>query len=307
MSTPSAHEFTGLINQLNRFAAQMQAKSDRLTRDLATSAATERTPEFTLTVNHGQVLDLVFHERATGTSPVQLRDKVLEAFRRAASRSGSTTADALTAVGETGSADAVRTTAAEEMGAPEDDDRPPLPPSDPDSIDVSEVTTTMEDLWADPTLEDEIVTGTTPDEIMADVEDWQQYRPAGDPESWDPGNWEHELHKELGAMWSRADEMQDAMRLLAVEVESKLLSLRIKGGGMLDDIRFRAPVAGVDAEQLTDDFRQLYQRARADLHDRALAVLGEQQADDPTVLLLTEHRDSAREAAGPEPDDPARR
>lgn len=308
MSSPSAEQFTGLINELNRFAAQMQAKSERLTRDLAASAATERTPEFDISVNHGQVLDLVFHERASRTSPVQLRERVLEAFQRAASRSGHVTADVLEAAGETGSAETVRTTTAAEVGTPEDEDDHRRPArTDAEPVEVAEVTTTMEELWADPTLDDEIVTGSTPDELMADVEDWQQYRPAGDPESWQPDNWEHELNKQLATMWSRADEVQDAMRQLSAEVESKLMSLRIKGGGLLADIRFRPGASGADAEQLTADFRQLYQQARAELNERALAVLGtDRDIDDPTVALLTEHRDQAREAAEPESDDPRR-
>ena len=185
MLSPSAEQFTGLINELNRFAAQMQAKSDRITGDLEAAQVAERLPEFDLTVNHGQVLELEFHEQATRISVVQLREKVLEAFRRAASESGHITADVLAAAGENGSADAVRTTATDEVGVPEPEDGSPPPPplSRHEPVEIAEVTTTMEELWADPTLADEIVTGSTPDEIMADVEDWQQYRPAGDPES----------------------------------------------------------------------------------------------------------------------------
>lgn len=228
----------------------------------------------------------------TDTSPVQARDRVLEAWAEAVVSANRGGAAGLAAIADLPGGEAVVSgyrsslpSGTEEAAERYDQEHPDAVPDPGTTKGADEGGHPMsreilDELLADDDADDE----PTSVAALAKELDFDTERTPGDP-----SQWQANLEAEIAKISAAAADLPQLMEQIRGEAESKLVQIVVNAAGGLVDIRFRGPAMG-KLEELNRDLDRVRVEAARDANSKLQEALSDRgwdaPADDPTMALL---------------------
>ncbi|MDO5286383.1 MAG: hypothetical protein Q4G45_06115 [Actinomycetia bacterium] len=295
-------DFRTVVADFEKLASEWTQRAAELSAAMEAAGGTEEHPEFTLrTAGPTQIVELRFKDAALGASPVQLREKVLDAYARLGVAGNAQQARAAASIlGAPEIAVGMRAALPQDMldraQAPEDDD-PSQGRESGRPQPVAESATVDEVLaWADATVDRELVLSDDPRDLMGDVEGWT----LGAVGRFDPSTAQADFDRQIQAVSDAARDLGPQLAALQEQASSRWMEVVVAGSGRLVDLRFHSGFRSATAERLTADFAELYARATQQVTVSMTAALHEHGLggdDDPTQSFLNRLDQAVSEAA----------
>lgn len=307
---PSEPDFRTFVADFEQLAADWQKKADELNAALARGSATEEHQAFTLTMlSPTQIGSLTFTDQATSTSPVQLRQAILDAVARLGVRAANAQASDVARIldaPELGSQ--MRQSVPSEMrerAALEDDEVDPFEgkrgAATTDPGDGSPRPASFDEVmaWAEEQSDESSPVSLDMAETMSDVEGWEPSML-----NRDAATIEAELEREVKALVENTRDLGPRLQRIEEESSGKLASVVVNGAGRLVDVTFRPNFRNASAQQLTDEVARLLREGQQAASNRLFAEAFESGAasdatTDPTLAMFTR----LSEAANPDHED----
>jgi DNA-binding protein YbaB len=293
---PEQPDFRTIAQDYQNLSVHHQRQADALGAAMASSTAVEEHPTFTLTmVGATHLQSLSFTDRAIESSPVQLRSAILESVARLGVASANGQARAIASILEAPEiGQRMRESVPDDVRARAEDESDDLPgrsastgsgATPPERLDFDEVMA-----WAEGNAEPDVFVSDDLVEMMSDVEGWSP-RHLGIDEN----QLLEDLQREVQALVAGARDLPQRIESIQAQESSKYLTVVANGVGRLVDVTFRPAFRHASADQLTEDFAELYAKACQAAQAQVFETIdGVADADDPTRALISAQQTSPR-------------